>query len=479
MIRNQSIVIGKSDKEIVLSPKVLNRHGYIAGATGTGKTVTLKVMAESLSQLGIPVFLADIKGDLSGLSQAGNISDISSRLESMGINDFETRSFPVAFWDVYGENGLNVKTTITEMGPLLLSKLLGLNDTQTAVLNIVFRVADENGWLVIDTKDLRSLLIHIDENKSEISREYGAVSSQSIAAIQRSLMQLEDQGGDFFFGEPSLNILDWMKTDNLGNGIINILDSKKLFLNPQLYSTFMLWMLSELFEILPEVGDLEKPKIVFFFDEAHTLFEDTSKEMQVKIEQVVKLIRSKGVGIFFVTQNPSDIPDEVLAQCSNRIQHALRAYTPKEQKGIKAAAESFRVNPLFDTEETLSELETGQALVSFLDESGKPSIVEKTMICPPQSSFGIIDKETQASLTRNNPLYTNYSQSIDRESAYEILSTKVKETMKKEQESKPIGRPKKSFVQKTVDNTVNQFSRQISRTIVRSVLGVLKGTFNK
>lgn len=477
MIRNQSIVIGKSDKDIVLSTRVLNRHGYIAGATGTGKTVTLKIMAESLSQLGIPVFLADIKGDLSGLSQAGNLSEISPRLESMGISDFETRGFPVAFWDVYGENGLNVKTTITEMGPILLSKLLGLNDIQTAVINIVFRVADENGWLVIDTKDLRSLLIHIDENKSEISREYGAVSSQSIAAIQRSLMQLEDQGGDFFFGEPSLNILDWIKTDSSGNGIINILDSKKLFLNPQLYSTFMLWMLSELFELLPEVGDLDKPKIVFFFDEAHSLFEDTSKELQLKIEQVVKLIRSKGVGIFFVTQNPSDIPDEVLAQCSNRIQHALRAYTPKEQKGIKAAAESFRENPLFNTEETLSELETGQALVSFLDESGKPSVVEKTMICPPQSSFSTIDMEAQATITRNNPLYTNYSQSIDRESAYEILSAKVKVSMENEQKSKSIGKPKKTFVQKTVDNTVNQFSRTISRTIVRSILGVIKGTF--
>lgn len=477
MIKNGAIVIGKSDKEVSLLPNVLNRHGYIAGATGTGKTVTLKVMAESLSQLGIPVFLADIKGDLSGLSLQGSKEGIGARLEKMEINDFETRSFPVAFWDVYGESGLPVRTTITEMGPIMLAKLLGLNDIQTAVLNVVFRVADDNGWLVIDIKDLRSLLIHVDENRNDISRQYGAVAPQTIAAIQRGLMQLEDQGGDYFFGEPSLNILDWIKTDASGNGFINILNSTKLFLNPQLYSTFMLWMLSELFEMLPEVGDLEKPKIVFFFDEAHALFKDTSKELQQKIEQVVKLIRSKGVGIFFVTQNPSDIPDEVLAQCSNRIQHALRAYTPKEQKGMKAASESFRENPLFDTLETLGELETGQALVSFLDEDGKPGMVEKTMICPPQSSFEILGEEAIKLSAKNHPLFSTYSQDIDRESAYEILNTKVKDIMTQEEKSKPVGRQKKSFVQKTVDNTVNQFSREIGRTIVRSILGAIKGSF--
>ena len=477
MIKDQQIMIGKSDKEIFLSTKVLNRHGYIAGATGTGKTVTLKVLAESLSQLGIPVFLADIKGDLSGLNIPGNKEGIASRLEKMGISDFETKGFPVAFWDVYGENGLSVRTTISEMGPIMLAKLLGLNDIQTAVLNVVFRVADDNGWLVIDIKDLRSLLIHIDENRSEISREFGAVAPQTIAAIQRSLMQLEDQGGNFFFGEPSLNIMDWIRTDASGNGVINILNSTKLFLSPQLYSTFLLWMLSELFEMLPEAGDLDKPKIVFFFDEAHALFKDTSKELQQKIEQVVKLIRSKGVGIFFVTQNPADIPDEVLAQCSNRIQHALRAYTPKEQKGMKAAAESFRENPLFDTLETLGELETGQALVSFLDESGKPSMVEKTTICPPQSSFDVLDSLAISRSVTSHPLYSTYSQSIDRESAYEILSAKLKENMEKEVKSKPVGRQKKTFVQKTVDNTVNQFSREIGRTIVRSILGAIKGQF--
>lgn len=474
MIRENAILIGRSDSDVVLLPSVLNRHGYIAGATGTGKTVTLKVMAESLSNLGIPVFLADIKGDLSGLQMPGDKAGVQVRLDTLGLNDFEPSSFPVAFWDVYGEQGIPVRTTISEMGPILLSKLLNLNDTQTSVLNVVFRVADENGYLLIDIKDLRSLLVYVDENRSEISRQYGSVAPQSIAAIQRNLLQLEDQGGNKFFGEPALNIMDWIRTDASGRGVINILNSTRLFLNPQLYSTFLLWMLSELFETLPEVGNLEKPKIVFFFDEAHTLFKDTSKELQSKIEQVVKLIRSKGVGVFFVTQNPVDIPDEVLAQCSNRIQHALRAYTPKEQKGMKAAADSFRENPDFNTLSVLEELATGEALVSFLDHEGRPGIVQRTMICPPQSSFDVLDDMTMRSTITSHPMYNMYSQELDRQSAFEMLAERAKALPKEEPKKKTSGRQQKTFVQKTVDNTVNAMSREIGRTIVRSIMGMFK-----
>lgn len=474
MIKDNAIVIGISDKAVKILPKVLNRHGYIAGATGTGKTITLKVMTEGLSQLGIPVFLADIKGDLSGLAKSGNLDGVKERVDKMGLTDFECKGFPVSFWDVYGEMGLNVRTTISEMGPIMLAKLLGLNDTQAAVLNVVYRVADEQGMLLIDIKDLRSLLVHVEENKSEISKRYGAVASQSLSAIQRSLLQLEDQGGNIFFGEPSLNIMDWMKVDQYGQGMINILSASKLFLNPQLYATYMLWMLSELMENLPEVGDLDKPKIVFFFDEAHLLFKDTSKDLLVKIEQVVKLIRSKGVGIFFATQNPADIPDEVLSQCGNRIQHGLRAYTPKEQKGMKVAADSFRENELFDTLEALESLETGEALVSFLDETGKPSVVERTMICPPQSSFDILNSSELQQMISTHPQYTYYAQAIDRESAFEMLSSKINQSMVEAKPAKKTGKTQKTFVQKTIDNTVNQFSREIGRTIVRSFLGAIK-----
>lgn len=471
MIQDSKILIGHSDKHVLLHPSVLNRHGYIAGATGTGKTVTLKVMAESLSDLGIPVFLADIKGDLSGLGMPGDLDGVKDRAQNLHLEGFNTKAFPVTFWDVYGEKGIPVKTTISEMGPILLSKLLNLNDTQSGVMNVAFRVADEQGYLLIDLKDLRSLLVYIDENRAEIARNYGSVAPQSIAAIQRGLLQLEDQGGNRFFGEPALNLMDWIRTDANGQGMINILSSTKLFMNPNLYSTVLLWMLSELFENLPEVGNLDKPKMVFFFDEAHTLFTDTSTELKMKIEQIVKLIRSKGVGVFFITQNPSDIPDEVLAQCNNRIQHALRAYTPKEQKGLKAAAESFRVNPNFDTLEVLSELATGEALVSFLDEAGRPSVVERTMICPPQSSFGIMDDASMRSLIKSHPLFSTYAQELDRESAFEMLARRVKEIP---QESKPKGRQQKSFAQKTIDNTVNAMSREIGRTIVRSIMGVFK-----
>ena len=475
MLKDGNIVIGRSDRDVVLLAKSLNRHGFIAGATGTGKTVTLKVFAESLSECGVPVFLADIKGDLSGLHNPGTMPKIQDRLDKMGIHDFEVKGFPVAFWDVYGEKGIPVRTTLLEMGPIMLSKLLALNDTQSAVLNVVFRVADTNGWLLIDIKDLRSLLMYVDENRGDISREHGAVSSQSIAAIQRAIMSLEDQGGNMFFGEPALNISDWIAVDGSGKGVINILNATKLFLNPQLYATFLLWMLSELYETLPEVGDAGLPKIVFFFDEAHTLFADTSKVLQTKIEQVVKLVRSKGVGVYFITQNPTDIPEAILAQCSNRIQHALRAYTPKEQKNLKSAAESFRENPDFKTLSVLETLATGEALVSFLDEQGRPEIVQHVMICPPQSSFDIMDEASLRQDISTHPKYQMYATPFDRESAYEILNSRIAQAPVDSPKAKPAGRQPKSFTQKTIDNTVNQLSRDIGRTVVRGLMGLIKG----
>ena len=400
MLTDNKIWMAQSeDKNLYLLPKMANRHGIIAGATGTGKTVTMKVMAESFSDLGVPVFLCDVKGDLSGMCVPGTATEsLQERIRGFGIEDFPFKSYPTRFWDIFGEQGHPVRVTVSEMGPTLLGRLFGLTEIQTGVLNIVFRVADDNGLLLLDLKDLRAMLQYVGDNRAEFTTEYGNVSAASIGAIQRALLAFEDEGGATFFGEPGLDINDWMRTDASGRGYINILTSKRLIASPLVYSTFLLWMMTELYEKLPEIGDPEKPRMIFFFDEAHLLFNGAPKALVQKIVQVVKLIRSKGVGIYFISQSPSDIPSDVLAQLSNRVQHALRAYTPAEQKAIRAAAKAFRVNEKFDTETALSELAVGEALVSFLDEEGIPTIVERARILPPQSKMGAGDSGMIASI---------------------------------------------------------------------------------
>ena len=429
MYHKGKIWIGNSgDEKIYIYPKMANRHGLIAGATGTGKTVTLKVLAESFSDAGVPVFLADVKGDLAGMSMYGaETESVKSRIEKMGLAEegFEFSAYPTTYWDIYGEKGMPLRATISEMGPLLLSRILDLNETQSDILTVIFKIADDEGLLLLDTKDLKSIIQYVSEHAKEYALEYGNMAKQSLAAIVRSIVALEAEGGDKFFGEPAVNIADWLCTDCSGKGAIQVLDCQKLINNPTMYSTFMLWMMAELFETLPEAGDRPKPKMVFFFDEAHLLFNNASKALLEKVEQVVKLIRSKGVGIYFITQNPADIPDGVLSQLGNKVQHALRAYTPKEQKGAKAAAESFRENPEFDTYEVLSELGIGEALVSVLDEEGIPTVVKQCKILPPQSMMGALDDDTRKSEIVNNLLYTKYTQELDRESAYELLTKKV------------------------------------------------------
>lgn len=419
------LLIGKGDINTELLSNMSNRHGLIAGATGTGKTVTLKVMAEHFSSIGVPVFMADVKGDLASISEAGQINEkLEERISQLGLENFTFQGYPTRLWDIFGKLGSPLRATITEMGPLLLSRLLGLNDTQEGVLSITFRLADDMGLLLIDLKDLRSMLQYVGENAKDITLEYGNVSRQSIGAIQRALLRLEDQGAASFFGEPALDIMDFLSLDSNGKGYINILASQDLFNSPTLYSTYLLWMLSELFEELPEVGDLDKPKLVYFFDEAHLLFDDAPKILMEKIEQVVRLIRSKGVGVFFITQNPIDIPDKVLGQLGNRVQHALRAYTPRDEKAVKSAAETFRQNPNFKVQDVITELRTGEALVSFLDEEGRPSVVEKAIICPPHSAFGTISEEKRNYLINSSSLFQKYHVPIDRESAYELLQRK-------------------------------------------------------
>ncbi len=429
MYQDKKIWVGLSgDEKVSIYPKMANRHGMIAGATGTGKTITLKVLAESFSDCGVPVFLADVKGDLAGMCKPGVASEsLQKRIEAMGLTaeGYQFQSYPTTYWDVYGEKGMPLRTTISEMGPLLLSRIMELNDTQTDILTIIFKIADDENMLLLDTKDLRSMLQYITENVSFYGPKYGNFSKQSLGAIMRAVVALEAEGGETFFGEPALNIADWMCTDCDGKGTIQVLDCQKLINSPTMYSTFMLWMMSELFETLPEAGDREKPKMVFFFDEAHLLFDSASKTLLSKIEQVVKLIRSKGVGIYFITQNPRDIPDGVLGQLGNKIQHALHAYTPTEQKGAKAAAQSFRENPEFDTYETLTQLGIGEALVSVLDEEGVPTIVKRCKILPPQSQMGALDDNIRNTQITDNLLYTKYTQLFDRESAYEVLSQRV------------------------------------------------------
>ena len=416
--------------------KMANRHGLIAGATGTGKTVTLQVIAETFCQAGVSCFMADMKGDLSGISQAGKMSGfIEKRLPEFGIENPEFQACPVRFFDVFGEQGHPMRATVSQMGPQLLSRLLGLNETQDGVLNIVFRVADERGLLILDLKDLRSMLDYVSKNAKQYTSTYGNVSSASVGAIQRALLQLESQGADKFFGEPSFDIYDLMQADASGKGIMNVLAADKLMMQPKLYSTFLLWLLSELYSTLPEVGDLPMPKLVFFFDEAHMLFNDTSKALLDKIEQVIRLIRSKGVGIYFITQSPTDIPENILGQLGNRVQHALRAFTPKDQKAVKTAADTFRANPAFKTDEAIMNLETGEALVSFLDEKGAPSVVERAKILFPLSQIGAITEGQRQDIIKQSRIYGKYDQMIDRESAYEQLMKEASQDVPEETEA--------------------------------------------
>jgi len=476
-------------KRVYLEPSMANRHGLIAGATGTGKTVTLKVLAESFSDMGVPVFVADIKGDLSGMCVAGKENKhILRSITNMGIEDFEYKPYPVQFWDVYGKKGLPVRTTVSEMGPELLARLLGLNDTQSGVLRIVFRVADDKQLLLVDLKDLKAMLHYVGENAKDFKLEYGNVSSQSIGAIQRALLALEDEGGELFFGEPSLDLSDWKKFSmEDGRGMMNILECSELFQHPLLYGTFLLWMLSEIYDMLPEAGDLEKPKFAFFFDEAHLLFDDAPKALVDKVEQVVRLIRSKGVSLWFITQDPTDIPDSVLGQIGNRVQHALRAYTPADQKALNAAAKSFRINPAFKTVDAIQELGTGEALVSVLDENGVPTVVERANILPPRSSMAAVDDATLQAVVNASIYKSKYAAEQDNESAYEQLAkaaeqeaaeeaaAKEKEEKKttkaKTQAKKSSGRKKTSVLEKAVNSTANTIGREIGKKVVRGIFG--------
>jgi hypothetical protein len=422
----EPILVAKSAVDLLLLPRMANRHGLVAGATGTGKTVTIHSIAERFSEIGVPVFLADVKGDLAGISQAGGDNPkVQERVQQLGLTDYTPTAFPVIFWDVFGEQGHPVRATISEMGPVLLARLLGLNDTQTGVLHIAFKYADDNGLLLLDLKDLRAMLQFLGDNAKSITTEYGNVSATSIGAIQRGLLALEQGGGDRLFGEPALSLTDLMRTDKEGRGFINILAADKLLQSPTIYATFLLWLLSELFETLPEVGDLDKPKLVFFFDEAHLLFADAPDALQDKIEQVVRLIRSKGVGVYFISQNPLDIPDIVLGQLGNRVQHALRAFTPRDQKAVRAAAETFRVNPELDVEAAITELGVGEALVSFLDEKGSPGVVQRAFVVPPRSKIGPIEPVMRTKLINWSPVQGLYDQLVDRSSAYELLKEKA------------------------------------------------------
>lgn len=495
------ILIAKRDSaEYYLLPQMANRHGVITGATGTGKTVTLQKLAEGFSQIGVPVFMADIKGDLTGVSQAGGTHPkIVERFELLGLKDLKFEGSPVTLWDVFGKQGSPLRSTISEMGPLMLSRILQLNDTQEGVLSIAFKYADENGLLLLDLKDLQSLMRFVGENAKELTTQYGNVSTASVGAIQRGLLQLEQEQGEIFFGEPAVRLEDFMQTLG-GKGVLNLLAADDLINSPKIYSTFLLWLLSELFELLPEAGDLDKPKIVFFFDEAHLLFDDAPKALVDKIEQVVRLIRSKGVGVYFVTQSPADIPDSVLAQLGNRVQHALRAYTPKEQEAVKVAAKSFRENPDLDTVKTITELGVGEALVSMLDEKGVPTIVDKAFIVPPLSQIGPVTPEQRAQLMSTSLVAGIYDQEADRESAFEILAARAEEKAvaaaaeaqakadaKAEKEAEKAARAEarkpdgivESVVKSAARSASTSIGRQIGNSIVRGVLGSIFGGKSK
>lgn len=503
------VVARHQDLDIALLPALANRHGLITGATGTGKTITLQVLAERFASIGVPVFMADVKGDLSGLGAPGRPSPkLEERLKSLGVEDWQPKASTTVFWDVFGTSGHPVRATISDMGPILLARLLNLNDTQAGVLQLVFKIADDQGLLLLDLKDLRAMVQHVGENAKDFTTEYGNVSAASIGAIQRNLLTLEEQGGDVFFGEPMLDINDLMQTDADGRGVINVLAAEKLMQSSRLYSTFLLWMLSELFEQLPEAGDLDKPKLVFFFDEAHLLFNEAPAALLEKIEQVVRLIRSKGVGVYFVSQNPLDVPDTVLGQLGNRVQHALRAFTPRDQKAVKTAAETLRANPAFDAATAITELGVGEALVSFLDEKGRPTMVERAFILPPASRIGPLDAAEREAAIKASLLYGHYEQALDRESAYEKLKGQAAagaptSTQSKQQTPQAPADPDKpggmldglgdlfgggspasgsrrsssreGVVEALAKSTARAIGSQVGREIIRGVLGSILG----
>lgn len=486
------LLIGKGLDHQWLNFKYANRHGLIAGATGTGKTVTLQVLAEGFSRAGVPVFMADVKGDLSGMACSGKPHPkIDERVEAIGIDDFELAENPVIFWDIFGRQGHPLRTTISEMGPVLLARLMDLTDAQEGVLQIAFAVADDEGLLLLDMKDLRAMLNFVGENAKDL-KEYGHISSASVGAIQRKLLQLENDGADQFFGEPALDISDLMRTSRDGRGMINILAADELMQSPKTYSTFLLWLLSELFETLPEVGDPDKPKLVFFFDEAHLLFDDAPKALLDKVEQVVRLIRSKGVGVYFITQNPMDVPADILGQLGNRVQHALRAFTPKDQKAVKAAAETFRPNPAFNTQDAITQLGVGEGLVSTLQKKGVPSMVDRALICPPQSRMGPATKEERMSVLQNSPVSSIYNEVQDRESAYEILQQKSlqaaeqaennqrEETLKREgAKRKKSSSNRQGYVEAAAKSVIRSISSSLGRTIAREIVRGILGSFRK
>jgi len=494
------LLVAKSAQDLFLLPGLANRHGLIAGATGTGKTVTLQRIAEGFSKIGVPVFMADVKGDLAGLSQKGEPKPkIEERIKQLGITDFVYEPCPVVFWDAFGTQGHPVRATISEMGPLLLARLLNLNDTQQGVLTLAFKIADDNGLLLLDLKDLRAMLQFMGDNAKQFTTQYGNISAASIGAIQRGLLEIEQQGGDKFFAEPALNIQDLMQTDSKGRGIINVLAADKLMNSPKLYGTFLLWMLSELFEQLPEVGDPEKPKLVFFFDEAHLLFSDAPQALLEKIEQVVRLIRSKGVGVYFVTQNPLDIPETVLGQLGNRVQHALRAFTPRDQKAVKSAATTLRANPKLDVEAAITELGVGEALVSLLDEKGRPNIVERAFVLPPGSRLGAVTPEERAATIKSSLLAGTYDKVEDRESAYEKLTQRVQEQQPAVKpgatapqgdsgggllgalggllggSTGPRGGRREGAIELATKSAARAIGSQVGREIIRGVLGSILG----
>ena len=485
MYNEEKIWVANNEQgeKISILPRMANRHGLIAGATGTGKTITLKVLAESFSDMGVPVFLADVKGDLAGMMAPGEDSaDMQERIARFGLAEagFTYQKYPVTFWDIYGEKGIQLRTTVTEIGPLLLARILGLNDLQSNILSVVFKIADDEGLLLVDTKDLKAMLNYVNENHKQFEMEYGRIAPASVSAIIRSIVALETAGADMFFGETALNINDWLTVGEGGKGMINILDSESLINNGKLYSTFLLWMLSELFESMPEVGDMEKPKMVFFFDEAHLLFNDASRLLRDKIEQVVKLIRSKGIGIYFCTQNPKDVPDSVLAQLGNKIQHGLHAYTPADQRAVKAAADSFRVNPAFDTYETLLALGTGEAVVSFLQEDGTPGIAEKVAVLPPQSRMGAITETERDQSVRGSLLYSKYANAYDPDSAYEFLARRgVELAAAAEEEKKRLEEEKLLEKERREQEKLQESEERKRRRAMKSTGSTVAGTIGR
>jgi DNA helicase HerA-like ATPase len=493
----EPLLLGRGEQAVELLPALANRHGLIAGATGTGKTVTLQRLAEGFSAIGVPVFLADVKGDLAGISQAGKATPkITERLEQLGLSPFEYRGCPAVCWDVFGEQGIPIRTTVSEMGPLLMARMLNLNATQQGVLTAAYRIADDAGLLLLDLKDLRAMLKFIGDNAAQFTTKYGNISSASIGAIQRGLLELEHQGGEKFFGEPALNIADLIQTDAGGRGVVNILAADKLIHAPKVYAAFLLWLLSELFENLPEIGDPQKPEVVFFFDEAHLLFDDAPEALRDKIEQLVRLIRSKGVGVYFVTQNPLDIPDSVLGQLGNRVQHALRAFTPRDEKAVKTAASTLRRNPKLDVERAITELAVGEALVSLLDEKGRPHVVDRALIAPPASRIGPISAQERAVIVAASPLAAHYGQAVDRESAYERLNARQPANAPKEEtpsgdggslldqlggilgggKARPSGRSREGVLEAAAKSAARAMGSEMGRQILRGVLGSILGT---